>query len=64
MSEFRSLVGVSGARINPEGVALRQRGKANIDGGDLLEKSGECGMQVRMAARLLCVRAYGDEPAG
>ena len=43
---------------------MRQRGKANIDCGDLLEKSGECGMQVRMAARLLCVRAYGDEFAG
>src|SRR5262245_40933065 len=58
VSELRSLAGVSGASVNPEGVALRQRRKANTDCGDLLEKSDECGMQVRMAARLLCVRAY------
>jgi hypothetical protein len=33
-------------------------------GGGSLEKSGKCGMQIRVTARLLCVRAYGNEPAG
>jgi hypothetical protein len=30
----------------------------------LFEKSGECGMEKRVAAWLLCVRAYGNDPAG
>ena len=30
----------------------------------LFKKSGECGMEIRMPARLACIRAYGNDPAG
>jgi len=30
----------------------------------LFKRSGECGMEIRMPARLVCIRAYGNDPPG
>jgi hypothetical protein len=49
----------------PAGGRIPARSVTSVpDTGYLLEKSGECGIQMRMAVRLACLGAYGHNPAG